>query len=478
MGFNGIITNAYLLKKHIGININVHEYLKFNGVIMTDSGAYQILRYGRVEVSNVEIVQYQCAIKTDIGVILDIPTRYSVTFDEAYSGALETYKRAQEVIKTITSDQCLDILWVLPIQGGVYVDIVKEFAQKSADIFYNGFSVFALGSPTTLLEQYLFDKVIDMIFAARSSIPFSTPLHLFGAGHPLIIPFAVALGADLFDSASYILYAKDDRYITKKGTYRLEELEYLPCSCPICSKYLPKELREMPKDERIKLLSKHNLYIIREEINEVKQAIKEGRFWEYLEARAHTHPAAKKAFEALLKYLEYLYKHGPYSKSNVKAVLLISRNSVYNPKVLLSRRKVLSRIDIHSKGITIFIPYIFRDKAHASSFISTILKHINADIASTKVYLYYPVIGIIPQELLSVFPYSQFEFSVEITDEVIEDLAYIIFESILLLKKDTHISIIWCKEISWQQRLINKMTEILRNSKIRRPVKTVEIQCM
>jgi len=94
------------------------------------------------------------------------------------------------------------------------------------------------------------------------------------------------------------------------------------------------------------------------------------------------------------------------------------------------------------------------------------------------VYLYYPVIGIIPQELLSVFPYSQFEFSVEITDEVIEDLAYIIFESILLLKKDTHISIIWCKEISWQQRLINKMTEILRNSKIRRPVKTVEIQCM
>jgi len=477
MGFNSIITNAYLLKKHVNIVSDVHNYLRFSGVIMTDSGAYQILKYGGVEVSNEEIIQYQCKIKTDIGVILDIPTQYNVSFDEAYSSALETYSRAQEAIKVINSEQCQDILWVLPVQGGVYIDIVKEFAQKSVDVFYNGFSIFALGSPTTLLEQYLFDKVIDMIFAVRSNVPFSAPLHLFGAGHPLIIPFAVALGVDMFDSASYILYAKDDRYITRKGTYRLKELEYTLCSCPICSKYSPKELREIPKNERVKLLSMHNLYVIREEINEIKQAIKEGRFWEYLEAKAYMHPAAKKAFETLFKYLEYLYKHTPYSKPNVKAVLLVSQNSIYNPKVLIPRRKILSRISTVNKSIIIFIPYISKDKVFMNNFVSNILKYVSTDTGSAKVYLYYPIIGIIPYELLTLFPYSQFEIGVEITDKIIEDLTYIIFESISLLKKDTSITLIWCKEISWQQELINRIIKAMNNSKLQRHIKTMAIEC-
>ena len=65
-----------------------------------------------------------------------------------------------------------------------------------------------------------------MIIAAKKNIPTSIPLHLFGAGHPLTIPLAVALGCDTFDSASYMLYAKHDRVITEDGTRRLEELEY------------------------------------------------------------------------------------------------------------------------------------------------------------------------------------------------------------------------------------------------------------
>jgi 7-cyano-7-deazaguanine tRNA-ribosyltransferase len=477
MGFKGIITNAYLLKKNVGIYDDVHEYLKFNGVIMTDSGAYQILKYGKIDVSNEEIVKYQCKIKTDIGVILDIPTPYTVTYDEAFSSALETYNRAQKALEIITTNQCQEILWVLPIQGGVYVDVVKEFAQKSVELFYNGFSIFALGSPTTLLEQYLFDKVIDMIFAARSTIPFSAPLHLFGAGHPLLIPFAVALGVDLFDSASYILYAKDDRYISRKGTYRLSELEYFPCSCPICSKHSPKELLEMPKDERIKHLSKHNLYVIREEVNEVKQAIKEGRFWEYLEIKAYLHPATKSAFKALLKYLEYLYKHTSYSKPGVKAVLLTSHYSVYNPRVQIPRRKILSKIHMCNKSNIVFIPYVYKDKILLNNFIGSVLKQMNEELDFTKVYVYYPIIGVVPQELLFVFPYSQFEFGVEITDEIIEDLAYLIFESILLLKKDSFIAIAWCVEAPWQQKLISKLIRSLSASKVQRSVKIITLQC-
>ena len=86
----------------------------------------------------------------------------------------------------------------------------------------------------------------------------------------MIIPFLVALGADLFDSASYVLYARDGRYMVSGGTKRIEELSYFPCSCPVCSKYTPQELYEMDSDNRIKLLALHNMYKLMEEINRVK----------------------------------------------------------------------------------------------------------------------------------------------------------------------------------------------------------------
>ncbi|MDL5503268.1 MAG: tRNA-guanine transglycosylase, partial [Candidatus Methanoperedens sp.] len=99
---------------------------------------------------------------------------------------------------------------------------------------------------------------------------------------------AVALGCDLFDSASYALYAKDGRYMTARGTYHIENLQYLPCSCPICSSLSVRELLE--SDKREELLARHNLYVTFEEIRVVKQAIQEGSLWELVENRCRAHP--------------------------------------------------------------------------------------------------------------------------------------------------------------------------------------------
>jgi Queuine/archaeosine tRNA-ribosyltransferase len=54
----------------------------------------------------------------------------------------------------------------------------------------------------------------DMIGTLKSTV-MSKPIHLFGAGHPLTIPLAVALGCDTFDSASYMLYARDEVHASK-----------------------------------------------------------------------------------------------------------------------------------------------------------------------------------------------------------------------------------------------------------------------
>ena len=49
-----------------------------------------------------------------------------------------------------------------------------------------------------------------------------------GAGHPMIFALCVAMGCDLFDSAAYILYAEGDRFLTTRGTIKLENMTDKP----------------------------------------------------------------------------------------------------------------------------------------------------------------------------------------------------------------------------------------------------------
>ncbi|MBS7627912.1 tRNA-guanine transglycosylase, partial [Candidatus Bathyarchaeota archaeon] len=116
-------------------------------------------------------------------------------------------------------------------------------------------------------------------------------------GNPIVLPLLVAIGYDIFDSASYSLYAKDGRYMTELGTKKLEELTYFPCECPICIGHTPEEIRSLPSHERTKLLAKHNLYTILREMRVIRQAIVENSLWELVQQRARAH---HKLLEALL----------------------------------------------------------------------------------------------------------------------------------------------------------------------------------
>ncbi|MEM2915731.1 MAG: tRNA guanosine(15) transglycosylase TgtA, partial [Candidatus Bathyarchaeia archaeon] len=243
--YRALITNAYLLKRYFEkdvLNLGVHRFLNYNGIIMTDSGAYQLLRYGKVQIEPREIIQFQMDIKTDIGVILDIPTGWEVSRKYAEWTVKETLERARQAINAIGDT---DILWVGPVQGGTYLDLVRKSATEISKL---PFHIYALGSPTKVMEQYLFDILVKMVMTAKLNLPIEKPLHLFGAGHPFMFPLAVALGCDLFDSASYALYAKDDRYITETGTERIENLKYFPCTCPVCRSLTPKDLNERNYD--------------------------------------------------------------------------------------------------------------------------------------------------------------------------------------------------------------------------------------
>nr|AIF22862.1 tRNA-guanine transglycosylase (tgt, QTRT1) [uncultured marine thaumarchaeote SAT1000_10_G09] len=243
---------------------------------MTDSGGYQVLEYGDLEVLPSDMANFETGILTDFAIPLDKPTGYGLPIKKAEAYVKHTLTVCKQ---TLDDSENNGQIWIGPIQGGEHFDLVAKSTKALVDM---GFQMLALGSPVEFMESYEYRLLAQMIVSAKKQMPESIPLHLFGAGHPLTIPFAIALGCDTFDSASYMLYAKQLRYMTDDGTRYLSDITVFPCNCEICSKYTPDELRQLEITNKINELAIHNLHAIKLEVDKVKQAIHEGRLWEYV----------------------------------------------------------------------------------------------------------------------------------------------------------------------------------------------------
>jgi 7-cyano-7-deazaguanine tRNA-ribosyltransferase len=418
-----IITNAYILKKHFGdeaIQKGVHKLLDYDGVIMTDSGAYQSLIYGDIEATPEEIVMYQEKIDTDIATILDVPTCWEASRAQATKTVEKTLKRAKDLSRIKTRK---DIAWVGPVQGGKHLNLIAKSAKEIGRL---PFEIHALGSPTPVMERYLFDLLVDMIMTAKMNLPFERPFHLFGAGHPLTFGLVVALGCDLFDSAAYALYAREDRYMTDHGTIKLGKLQFFPCSCLICTKNNPKDMKETPKTERLKLLAQHNLYICFSEIRRIKQAIVEGRLWEYLEMKALSHPSLLQALKKLKKYEDYLEKHSPVTKKS--GIFFFNSVGLSRPEVVRHRKRLLKNYK-PPKGakILVLLPQMETKPFHRSKEYKRLLdktEHLlGGKMEKIHFCVYAAPFGVVPAEIDEVYPLSQHEISLPIDAETTDYVA-------------------------------------------------------
>lgn len=413
-GFDALITNSYLIWRRFREEAtppNVHELLNFDGVIETDSGAYQILKYGDVEVQPQEIVRFQEKLDSDIAVILDVPTGQEGSKERAKRTVDETLRRADEALRVITRK---DVLWVGPVQGGIYPDLVSYSAREMSK---RDFPIHALGSPTLVMQQYQFDVLVDMIMAAKRNLPSNRPLHLFGAGHPMMFSLAVALGCDIFDSASYALFARNGRYMTAQGTSKLEDLEYFPCNCPSCHKNNPENVRKLLLPERERFLASHNLHSCFSELQTVKQAIVDGRLWDLVEARSRSHPALQRGFLRLLRYEQDLEKETPVRKK--KGQFITSTESLHRPEIIRHQERLLERYKAPSNAKTVILlpeAYLkpFRENLPVENVIRKVERRKDVHICA-----YNLAFALIPQELLDVFPISQSVDAIQPTSSTI-----------------------------------------------------------
>lgn len=458
-----VITNAYAIKKNFEretVRKGIHKFLDFPGIVMTDSGAYQILVYGTVKTTPEEIVKFQEQIGTDIGVILDVPTSWNANREQVEWTVKETLSRAKSTLNILTRD---DILWVGPIQGGRHLDLVKKSAERIRQLPY---PIYALGSPTQVMERYLFDTLIDMIMTAKTSLPIEKPLHLFGAGHPFMFALAVAMGCDLFDSAAYALYARKGRYLTDYGTIRFEKLKKLPCSCPICSKYRVEELRELRGDELERALAEHNLYVCQAEMRRIKLAISEGRLWELLELRARSHPALLRGLYQVRHYAEYIEKHSPTTKK--RGIFYLGSTGLYRPEVIGYARRLRKNYSPPTKAkLLLLLPQTTVKPFHTSHWFRVawqkIVEKIGVDALKLHICFYMVPFGVVPIELDDVYPISQSEFA--ILDS--ETTAYVTVQLQNYISEKKYAAVILHNNSAiWKDKIVKACRKVCKEMKI------------
>ena len=403
MGFGLVITNAYITMKRHGQNATkrgIHDIIDYDGAVMTDSGGYQVLEYGEVDVAPADMAEFEKKIMTDFAIPLDKPTGYGLNKKKAKSFVDQTLKDAK---KTLANKIDNGQIWIGPIQGGEHQELVKKCTKNLVNY---GFPMLALGSPVEFMESYEYKLLAEMIIMAKKQMPDAVPLHLFGAGHPLTIPLAVALGCDTFDSASYILYAKHDRYIEEDKTIHLQDIRYFSCTCEVCTKFNPKEILALEFEEKINQIALHNLFAIKAEVDRVKESIHEGRLWEYVMKKIRAHPKLFEVSDIFTKSSEYFLNTTPIFKE--KAIFLFSKEDQYRPEVL-SYQNTIQKFRTRKK-IAVLTKNTITRPAYLTNEYST-LKEKFEDSESIQFCYFNPFLGIIPLELSDLYPASHYEMS-------------------------------------------------------------------
>ncbi len=269
-GIHACILNAYFLYKNrelrtwFGAEGEIHDYIGFDGVVMTDSGAYQGFTRPLL-LANKKIVRFQDAMGADIISPLDLVTPPGDKRTVAERKLEATQKRIREAVPLCRNGTLAGVQ-----QGGRFRELRRRAVEELMEI---GVEYLALGSLVPFFNRnHELGFVADIVREARSVAGPDMPIHIFGAGDPVELPFLVAFGADIFDSSSYGHYAAGGWYMTPYGAFDDRELlarAGLTCDCPTCAQV---DSLDCVYDDEAKLRT-HNLWCITHTMRRIREAL-------------------------------------------------------------------------------------------------------------------------------------------------------------------------------------------------------------
>lgn len=296
-----------LIKKLGGL----HKFMNWDRPILTDSGGFQVFSLTSLRKIKEEGVYFSSHIdgrkifmgpEESMQIQSNIASTIAMAFDECapYPSSRE-YMQASVDRTTRWLKRCIakmnelnsledtinknQLLFGIN-QGGTFEDIRIEHAKAISELDLPGYSIGGLAVGETHEQMY------NILEAVVPYLPQNKPVYLMGVGTPENILEAVDRGVDFFDC---VLPARNGRHAnvyTNRGKLNLMNAKYelddtpidCDCNCPACKHYSRAYIHHLFKAKEMlamRLCVLHNLYFFNTMMEEIRDALDNGRFKEY-----------------------------------------------------------------------------------------------------------------------------------------------------------------------------------------------------
>jgi len=310
------LSNTYHLHVRPGDKIvkqlgGLHRFMNWDKPILTDSGGFQVFSLAGLRKIKEEGVYFNSHVdgrkifmgpEESMQIQSNLASTIAMAFDECPSSvASRDYiensvartarwlKRCRKEMNrlngledTINKNQMLFGI----NQGGIYDDIRIEHAKAISDIDLDGYAIGGLAVGESHAEMYrIIEKVVPYL-------PGDKPVYLMGVGTPANILEAVERGVDFFDCVYPSRNGRHGHVYTNAGKLNLFNAKYETddrpieegCQCPACKYHTRAYIRHLLKAKEMlgmRLCVLHNLYFYNTMMEEIREAIKAGRYSEY-----------------------------------------------------------------------------------------------------------------------------------------------------------------------------------------------------
>ena len=310
------LSNTYHLHVRPGDTVikklgGLHKFMSWNRPILTDSGGFQMFSLAGLRKIKEEGVYFQSHIdgrkifmgpEESMQIQSNLASTIAMAFDECPSSRADRDYVQRSVDRTVRwLVRCkteMERLNSLPDtinpnqllfginQGAIFEDIRIEHAQRIAELDLPGYAIGGLAVGETHEEMY------HIIETVAPHLPENKPVYLMGVGTPANILEAVDRGVDFFDCVYPSRNGRHGHVYTNHGKLNLfnakYELDDRPieegCGCPACRRYSRAYIRHLLKAKEMlgmRLCVLHNLYFYNHMMEEIRDAIDQGRYQEY-----------------------------------------------------------------------------------------------------------------------------------------------------------------------------------------------------
>jgi queuine tRNA-ribosyltransferase len=280
----------------------LHRFMGWDRAILTDSGGFQVFSLARINRIEEEGVQFQSHIDgsrhfitpekavhiqrnlgSDIMMCFDECTPYPVSYEYASESMQRTVRwsmRSREAHQG--SGQALFGI----VQGSVFKELREQCLEKLREI---GFDGYAIGSLSVGESK---EEMLSILRWLAPRLPADKPRYVMGVGTPEDLVEGVWAGVDMFDCVMPTRNARNGMLFTSHGpvqiknsTYTEDETPIDPeCGCYTCRRFSRAYLRHLYISRELlsyRLNTIHNLHYYLHLMDEMRTAIKRGRFEEW-----------------------------------------------------------------------------------------------------------------------------------------------------------------------------------------------------